>query len=540
MVEGTNDRWYSRTVAVLKDPAERHGLIMVAAGALSLAVSAVAALAMHSPLGHDESVYALRGRYFEDSASVNTGYWNAYRAPGFPYILSWFFRLHESAGVARLLVASLSLGTLGLIWLLGRRLVNPTVGGVAALLAGVSPWFVSMSTFLFIDGPGTMFSLACVVALLPLTNGHLPVWRSLLGVAAAWIATAVRFGAPLCYGTALAPIAIVVAVDAVRARAWSRLAEAGTTIAACAMSIPVLYFSPLFKVAGFTPAQANSQLLTSKGLDASTGWRDLVNWFDNDVLSSPGATLIMFVLAAGLVASVTLAIVRNENRRSTFMLVAWFGSAVAGLVVSVGLIVTNYLMIAVPPLTLAAATGLVGLVELLSLHVSTRFRHALTAGGLAMVAVVGCWASLGRTKDLHEVSTARFSDLRRASVLVREELGPGCFTLTSYSPQVGWYSGCAGGGFPAAPGGGTPSVVESVLDRVDGVMQSGARVDLDAVTMIVVEDGKRQPTEAQLSEAQPFLLRTIFAGRLGSKELTAVQVDPCIFDRSCESSSTSP
>ena len=102
------------------EPSERLGLLMLALGIVSLVVSTVAALSMHSPLGHDESVYALRGRYFVDSASVNTGYWNAYRAPGFPYLLSWIFRVHESVALARLTVAACSGIALCCIWAIGR------------------------------------------------------------------------------------------------------------------------------------------------------------------------------------------------------------------------------------------------------------------------------------------------------------------------------------------------------------------------------------------------------------------------------------
>ncbi len=526
-----------RVRAAWSDPSERAGLVLLLLGLASLAVSMLTALSIRSPLGHDESVYALRGRYFVDAASVNTGYWTAYRAPGFPFILSWVFRIHESVAIARLTVAACSAVTLICTWRIGRRLVGPAVGGLAALLAGISPWFVSMSTFVYIDGPGTMFSLLAVLAFLPVLDGRLHPGRLALCVAMAWIATSVRFGAPLCFGTGMAIVGLIAAVRAWRVRDRRRIVEIGGALAGAALSVPVLYMSGLFEYRGRTPAEANDSLLQSKGLTAATGWRDLTAWFRTDVLDRTGPTFVMAVLAVGLVASIVLAIARGRHRVPTAIFVLWGVSAVVGLVVSVGLIVTNYLMIAVPALSLAAATGLVGLWELTA-HMAVATRRSLAGAAIAVLVLIGGTSTQHVSSDAHHSNLTTFRGLRAASVEVRRTLGPHCFTLTSYSPQVGWYSRCAGSAFLLAGGPGDyQDVVGNAQESYRSWVESDPNANPDSFAMITIEGGKRQPTDEQIAEADPFIIREIYTTKLGRRQITAVQFDPCIFEDNCPDNS---
>jgi hypothetical protein len=57
-------------------------------GVILFAYALAAALIVKEggPLGHDESVYALRARDFHDGATPGP-YWEDYRAPGLPWLL---------------------------------------------------------------------------------------------------------------------------------------------------------------------------------------------------------------------------------------------------------------------------------------------------------------------------------------------------------------------------------------------------------------------------------------------------------------------
>ena len=102
--------------------------LMVAAGIVGIVLSRchIPALAVRSPLGHDESVYALRSRNLLEGWTYLSGdYWRDYRAPGLPLMFSGLGRvIGVHVTTARAFVVLLGVLIVLVTALLGRRLAN--------------------------------------------------------------------------------------------------------------------------------------------------------------------------------------------------------------------------------------------------------------------------------------------------------------------------------------------------------------------------------------------------------------------------------
>ena len=349
------------------DTSERIGLSLLGSGVFCLLLSAAIGLRLRSPFGHDESVYALKARELAHPGQMHVyQYWSAYRAPGFPAVLSLVFRVKESALAARGLVVLFSILTLWCVWAIGRKLVDPVTGGLAALLTAITPAFAAMSTFVLVDGPGAALSLLAILLFLPILQGRISWWRSAAVIVVCWAATTVRFGAPLCYGVGLGALGLVAVVRSLKDRDWRRILNVAVVGIGAVAAIPGLYSSQLFAVDGLSPKAANDALRGSKNLTVWTGWRDLRQWFVDEVMHNQLEYAFTIVVLIGVVAAVVLAVRRRELRLPLgFFLFCAVGGLV-GLVVSVGLIVTNYLMIVMPFVALAAAVGFVGVSRLVA------------------------------------------------------------------------------------------------------------------------------------------------------------------------------
>ena len=136
--------------------ATRRGVVLAALVAGAFMVVAAQALAVRSPLGHDESVYALRsGDLLEGWSFLSGDYWRDYPAPGLPLMLSGLGRIvRVHVATARALVVLLGVGILAVTVYFGVRLKSWTVGVVGAALLAVTYGFALTSTTLLADTPG--------------------------------------------------------------------------------------------------------------------------------------------------------------------------------------------------------------------------------------------------------------------------------------------------------------------------------------------------------------------------------------------------
>ena len=104
-------------------PIGRGEWLALAGIVLVYLVVAASAIYRGPPLGWDESVYTLRARDFSAGVSPG-GYWNAYRAPGLPWLGHFLWIAGREATVLRLLVAGFGLGLVVTAWLLARHLFD--------------------------------------------------------------------------------------------------------------------------------------------------------------------------------------------------------------------------------------------------------------------------------------------------------------------------------------------------------------------------------------------------------------------------------
>ena len=97
------------------------------------------------------------------------------------------FGEHES--LARLIVVGFSVGTIAVIYLLGRRLFGPPVGRAAAFLAAISPSMVYFGRSVIVDTPMVCFSALALlgyVAYFQTGRRRLAVWAG-LAAGLAWL-----------------------------------------------------------------------------------------------------------------------------------------------------------------------------------------------------------------------------------------------------------------------------------------------------------------------------------------------------------------
>jgi hypothetical protein len=388
------------------------------------------------PLGWDEAVYSLRARDF--AAGDPWGrYWDSFRAPGLPWVLSLFWGLGGHPTVFRAVVAGFGLLLVLVAWLLARHLFGPRAGLIAAAGVALSPPLLLAATQVWPDVPGAALGLAAVTVFVLATGGERSSWWMLTLVPGVAAATFLRFGAPL-------PIAIGLLVVA----GWRRrmllrypapaivAALAATAAVAVILALPALTggkASPLAAISGFEGS-------------SSSGFADYAD-LAHQVVGPAAVVLALVGVAAGFGWAS-----RGEIDRG-----ALSAAVVAGLATAVALALVlhgevRYLAPAYPWLWVAAAPGLQRLTALVPGRART-----VTA---AVLVVVLSAAAVGLARERNRDLGAETATVRRAA----EEItvladGRPCLVVASRVPQVMWYSACESTTFdldevrlPARPG----------------------------------------------------------------------------------------
>lgn len=430
------------------------------------------ALVLRVPLGHDESVDALRGRDFLHSwSSVSGYYWMEYRAPGLPLLMALPFRvLGASSLVARLVVTCCGLALIILTWAIARRLASPAAGITAAASLCLTTGVMSSSTMVLADVPGAAFSLAAVfVFLIECQSGRLR-WSPIV--------------VPLLATTA-----------------------AGTIAATWLVTMTTLLTQHR------SPLQANSDLIGSKGLTAASGWREfseLITPFEPQ--SFPywnRATLALTLTLFGLAAAIVVGIVDRNARRGIAIGLGVGAITLAGLLSTAGKVDHNYLVMPAPCLAIVVGVGMAGAMRGASAVLRPTSRGAVAIGALAAALVfVGVLATVTTQVEQTHLQYAGFDWLRELAVETGQELGPGCIVITSCTPQVGWYSNCkvAPMEWPTITVDnvtGTPEfavLLADVLESLRGYLQ----VPLNGSSaLFVVEGASASPQRMSCDRRQP-------------------------------------
>jgi 4-amino-4-deoxy-L-arabinose transferase-like glycosyltransferase len=543
-LDGPGRTWIDHLRHVVSRPSipARRALVLTAALCLAFLVVAAQALAVRSPLGHDESVYALRSRDLLDGWTFLSGdYWRDYRAPGLPMLLSGVGRIvGVHVTTARAFVVLLAIGILIATVLLGARLRSWSVGVVAAALLLVTYGFVLTSTTLLADTPGAAFALVAVVIYLKEMDERRLRWSFVVVPLAALVATLSRFGAPFMIAAGLTAVALVSAPSVLANRQWRLVVQSVVLAVSVGGVVALVVLTDTFSLFGESPASANSRLVGNNEFTLATGLGDLENvvnpWSGHHFPMWSKAVGTLFLI--GLIAAVVSAFVeRSRARPVVFGLVAGMISLFA-VVATVGLVVPNYLMLTIPYWALVAATGWDWIGRTFMASVRGRRRSvgrwvvAVTAGAFVLLVVdVG-----SDVRSAHQGYVEAYGNIRTASVVTQERLGDSCILIARYTPQAGYYSRCRIVPFQGWDLDEAESLALSVEAALD-IWDLDSPPD-DPFAAMLVERAIRQPDLTEMIAHRDLFDGRLFeAGEPGRfRDHVVVEVvAPCVPERTCPS-----
>ncbi len=462
------------------------------------------ALAVRSPLGHDESVYALRGRdILQHGWSTTSGaYWRDYRAPGLPIVIAGTGRVvGVHVTTSRMVVVVFGAVTIAATWYIVTIVAGRVAGDVAAALLAVSAGFVYSASTLLADVPGAAFALLAVAVFAhDVRQGRLK-WSLLLVPLLCLAAATSRFGAPFLYAAGLSTVAFVAAPRIGRERNWA-LAGQSLILALSVMFVTALVlFTDLVSLDGDSPAHANSALVEDNDLTVSNGltglWQVITPSSDGLVdLWSPAVGLLFL---GGVLLACARA-VSGERRVEVVALLLAAGTSAGALVVAIGQIVANYLVLTLPFWAALASLGWEWPITAVGRRLTTAVQRQ-TLLFFAVVALGALTLHAGiQVRSTHQSYVTTFGPIRAASIDAGSAWAPQCGLVTGYGPQVGYYSECEVVPFVAIPELRAP-VEFNDLDRLLQRRVDALRSDADEalrVGVFLVETGKRQPMSEQI------------------------------------------
>jgi 4-amino-4-deoxy-L-arabinose transferase-like glycosyltransferase len=427
-------------------------LLGLATTLIVFASLAVILISQGSPLGHDESVYATRARQFSQGEPPYE-WWAPYRAPGLPLILSAAWLGSASDPYLRAIVAGTGASLIVFTWLLARLLLGRHVALVAAFGLSLTPVLLLSATQVWADVPGAAAAMATFyLYAYGLTKPRLPVTITVAVPLMVGAATLIRFGAPMVLFVGLLGLTLWRLPEALRNR-WRVLA--------IAVGSGLAIFSILFTTIlteGMRPIDA--LLAQTADIPLSQGFIDY--WaLAPDLFSGAG-----WVALAGLGCGLILAI-KNSALRSALLWPLSIGVATFVVLAAAVFGFPHYLVPVYPWLWIAAAVGLTGLAGVVPRSLS------LSVGIVLLLVLAGLAPSL--SDYVHEANE-RYAVIKAAATSLSAEKS--CGVITSYTPQVAWYSGCD-----------TVNIDPTRVDITSPDLAPGTHY------LFIVERGKRQPDD---------------------------------------------
>ncbi|MGA9279228.1 hypothetical protein [Ilumatobacter sp.] len=501
----------------------------MAAAIVVLVGFSLRSIAEHAPLGHDESVYALRGSYYSGDYSETRGYWSAYRAPGLPMLLGLVFRITgPSDSFARMTVLAFAVVFVLAVFAIGTMVASPWVGACAAALTAMTSAFARLSSLVFVDVAGVAVATLAIAAALFWWRGERlarPAYIVIPGLCG--LATTIRFGAPVTIAAGMIGVVLVVGLrvgPGQRRRVALEAAALGMlTGAACA----VVLFVPAATAQSVSPVSAQRAFRDAKGIPT---WRSLEDlrrllWPDGEPtdLFHP---LVFAVFALGSV----VALVDVARRRSISDAGVLF-SVVSGLLSIVALNInlshleSQYLFAVLPFAAVLAALGVCSIWQ----SVSNRGRFG-TAGLFAVavaVVLVFTFAFAGQLDRRTTSLDTSFRAIADAGYALRSLDVDDCVVVSGTTPQAGWYSQCAA--TPFVNRGPDVALGEQIRSGLTLVPTAGP-------TFILYPNrGKRQPDANLVDDsAELTLVAERGAPEDGPRQWVRIfAVDECTLDDAC-------
>lgn len=416
-------------------------------------------------LGHDEAVYAAKARSW--LTDLPTAQWDPRRAPGVPALGTVALALagQSSVGAVRVVGLLLVLLAVAVTYYVAAKLTTPVRAVAVTLVVLTSAPFIRRVPEYLSDIGTAGLLVACA---------YLVIRKRLVALAIVALATFY-----LRYGAVAGLLAIAVAALVVWGpKTW--LAEGRK-----------LWIAAGVFVAGVVPHFVYATLETGKpwGLLANAGASANQVYFGDGLVFyltrfpyGLAGVLGGVLMAVGLVA----AVVQRRSRWKAFL-----GLTAGLLIVQLGLVGHGE-----PRFVFGAAILLVLLgVDALA----SRWRPAVVL--IAAIAVVQAPFAYAEVRDN---AIAGATAERHSLVALAEHFDRPCTVVTSFQPELGWYSGCATMSFADA------RTAES----------------LDGVTFVLFERGRAQPAERSLRTLigdRPVLAEDLpAAGSLGKVRILTV------------------
>ncbi len=156
----------------------RHLVLAAMIGGTVLRIWRIDAVGYNS----DEAVYAGQAASWVNDPQISP-YFPLVRAHPmlFQFILAVSFQFGVNDLVGRLVSVAFGLGTLLLVYLLGRTMYNAWVGAVAALFLALMPYHVVVTRQVLLDGPLTFFSTLTLFLLAKYATTMSPRWLWVAG-----------------------------------------------------------------------------------------------------------------------------------------------------------------------------------------------------------------------------------------------------------------------------------------------------------------------------------------------------------------------
>lgn len=422
-------------------------------------------------LGHDESAYALKARSWL-AGTPDTG-WQLHRAPLNSLLAVPVIIFTENEEVIRMVGAILAVASLAGVGLVAGRLAGGWGAIVAMATVGASHPFLRRGSEFLTDvaAAGILLVIFWVVLKAisdPERDGRLVIWLGPLIAAAFYMR----------YQSALAVLGIALAAVVV----WPRVMVALRRPLVIAGSLLLIGLLPHLIWATAVTGEPWGVVLITRDAGGreflGEGLIDYVRMFPIDLAGPLGA----LAMGIGLVWVVWRSALRlagsadEENKTALFVLIVLLVA-----VVPLGLVAHGEPRFVFFPSWLLIAVGTALVVNLI-----TPLRQPYKAMAVALAALLWLPVLTETTRRVDRNAEARgdtFAVIVDASNAIQGAGTGSCSVLTTYQPQVTWYSECATGLLRA---------------RSDGVGED--TLEGDRRYVLLFENGKRQPSEEVLRE----------------------------------------
>lgn len=441
---------------------------LIGLGLVLLIVGLVRVVIGGGGFGHDESAYALKGRAWVQG-TPETG-WEIHRGWIQSVIAAAILPFTSSQLVMRLVSAGLTVGTVAAVWWLGRTVRSNRVGLVGAAVFATGPSVLRRGAEFLTDLPSTGLLLVVTALLWSWLTERVPRDSTLMwAVVVATVAFYWRYQAILSLGLLVVGAAVVFGRRLKEnRRSVVRAAIVGMVLLAPHVVYAIAETGRPWGILTWTGDVAGRAYL-------GEGLVDYASALPDQLAGQIGALALVAALVWlgwRLVRAAARGGMEATDRVAVFLAIPALGHIGA-----LGLISHGEPRFVFYPVALLLVMAALAADDLRRRVPAEWFRVGAVGLTVAVVALFGLNAT--RTDRNAEARAASIAILEEAAATVLARSDGPCGIVTTYAPQLTWFSGC-------------PTDLPGL---------SAAEVDLDPALdgfLVLFDRGKRQPTGAVL------------------------------------------